>query len=78
MIIFLFLKGNLIHDSHAEVLARRCFMRFLYHELNMFVQNKNYQSEMLDKKEEENKFDVKEDLEFILFTSHVPCKYSNL
>jgi len=77
LLYIFYLKGNLIHDSHAEVLARRCFMRFLYHELQAFVQNSDYQSEMFVKKEK-YKFDVKENLEFLLFTSHVPCKYSNL
>ncbi|XP_035226965.1 tRNA-specific adenosine deaminase 1-like isoform X2 [Stegodyphus dumicola] len=64
-------KGTLVCDSHAEVLARRTFMSFLYHHL-ILVLNKKY-SAVLFYDEVEDKFKLRCGIKFHFFCSHVPC-----
>ncbi|XP_017772843.1 PREDICTED: tRNA-specific adenosine deaminase 1 [Nicrophorus vespilloides] len=55
--------GDILNDSHAEVLCRRGFIKYLYLNLNdpnLFVKN-------------DNKFKLKDSVKFHFFTTHVPC-----
>ena len=65
--------GSLIHDSHAEVLARRCFVRYVYNEMKKLSTDNKYQSETI-LETQSGKFRVKDGVEFYLYTSHTPCK----
>ena len=59
-------QGRLVHDSHAEVVARRALRRFLLHEVR---------AERL-KEGSSGVFDgdgLREGVRFHLFTTHVPC-----
>ncbi|RNA08298.1 tRNA-specific adenosine deaminase 1 [Brachionus plicatilis] len=38
------LDGSFVHDSHAEILARRCFLRYVYNEMHQVTKSENYQS----------------------------------
>ena len=67
--------GSLIHDSHAEILARRCFLRFIYNEMRKLSLDDKYQSEIVAMATEPGKFRVKDGIDFFLYTSHTPCKY---
>ncbi|CAH0385929.1 unnamed protein product [Bemisia tabaci] len=64
--------GTLVHDSHAEVLARRGFLRYLYEQIEMFQRRGT--SDVI---EESNftieKFKLKDSVEFHFFSSHIPC-----
>uniref|UniRef100_A0A146LV80 tRNA-specific adenosine deaminase 1 n=1 Tax=Lygus hesperus TaxID=30085 RepID=A0A146LV80_LYGHE len=62
------MDGTVVNDSHAEVLARRNFLRYLYDQLEITVQcgpsifTKNNQ-----------KFQLKPGVKFHFYTSQVPC-----
>uniref|UniRef100_T1GLJ6 tRNA-specific adenosine deaminase 1 n=1 Tax=Megaselia scalaris TaxID=36166 RepID=T1GLJ6_MEGSC len=59
-------NGLILNDSHAEVIAKRAFQKYLFSELRkddgIFTFN-----------QETVQFEVKEDLSFHFYTSHVPC-----
>uniref|UniRef100_A0A7M5XCD4 tRNA-specific adenosine deaminase 1 n=2 Tax=Clytia hemisphaerica TaxID=252671 RepID=A0A7M5XCD4_9CNID len=62
--------GRLLNDSHAEVLARRLFMKYLYKEIRMALDCHNTNSIfVLDG----NKVRLKEDIQFHLLTTEIPC-----
>lgn len=58
--------GLIVNDSHAEVIAKRAFQRYLYSELK-----KN--NGILQFNDETKSFDLQEDISFHFYTSHVPC-----
>lgn len=63
-------RGGVINDSHAEVIARRSFLRYLYGELRslyVFGKSSVFQSGS------DNKCSLCPGVNFHLFTSHVPC-----
>ncbi|CAD5118259.1 DgyrCDS6981 [Dimorphilus gyrociliatus] len=62
-------KGNLIHDSHAEVLSRRAFLRYLYDEIERI--NDGGISKYIDFKS--GKFRLKDNTKVIMFCSRTPC-----
>lgn len=67
--------GSLVHDSHAEVLARRCFIRYLLNEISKIKcsDDKSCTSDIVEHSDEADKFRIKPNLEFVLFISHTPC-----
>lgn len=71
------LDGTLVHDSHAEVLARRCFVRYLFNEIIRLQSDETYISESLhyDRSSKYKKaFSIRSDVKYVLFISHTPCK----
>lgn len=58
--------GLIINDSHAEVIARRSFQRYLYSELRKH-------NGIFKFNETTKTFDLQEDISFHFYTSHVPC-----
>lgn len=45
----------------------------MYNEMNQILDSNDFSSDVFILKD--NKFSVKEEIQFILFTSHTPCKY---
>jgi len=62
--------GGLVADSHAEVIARRATILYLYGQLKQLLNHEN--SELFDRIED-GKACVKPGTKFHLFTSHTPC-----
>ncbi|XP_059478440.1 tRNA-specific adenosine deaminase 1-like isoform X2 [Neocloeon triangulifer] len=62
--------GGLVSDSHAEVLARRTFLLYLYGQLSLLGDGQ--ESEVFEKSET-GKAHLKPAIRFHLFTSHTPC-----
>ncbi|KZS18938.1 tRNA-specific adenosine deaminase 1 [Daphnia magna] len=63
--------GDLLNDSHAEILARRGFLRYLYHHIEIAVSGKESDIFVVDPKTK--KFLQREEVSFIFFSSHTPC-----
>lgn len=66
-------KGDLVNDSHAEVLARRAFLRYLYGQLSKVVRGE--ESETIERVPDREYFycRLKPGVKMHLFTSHTPC-----
>ncbi|XP_047528716.1 tRNA-specific adenosine deaminase 1 isoform X2 [Vanessa atalanta] len=60
--------GNILNDSHAETFARRGFLIYLYENIINTIENK----QSIFHKEEE-KFRLRENIEFIFYSSQMPC-----
>ncbi|XP_069491561.1 tRNA-specific adenosine deaminase 1 [Ambystoma mexicanum] len=63
--------GDALHDSHAEVIAKRGFQRYLLHQLSLAVCHKK--DSVFLPSAETGKFKLKPEISFIFFTSHTPC-----
>lgn len=64
-------QGDILSDSHAEVLVRRSFIRFLYHHMKLLLQKQT--SDVLCFNENSGKFCLKPEIQIHFFISHVPC-----
>ncbi|EGO27228.1 hypothetical protein SERLADRAFT_434997 [Serpula lacrymans var. lacrymans S7.9] len=64
------LKGDILHDCHAEVLARRCAVRWFLEEIARFAADQR--SEWIER-HPSGKFSLKEGLRMIMYISTVPC-----
>ena len=68
------LRGETVNDCHAEIVARRSFKRFLYAEVNSIVND----GESILFKRNEDKLEIKRDVECHLYISTAPCGDSAL
>ncbi|KAF9246899.1 hypothetical protein BU15DRAFT_84498 [Melanogaster broomeanus] len=64
-------QGDALHDSHAEVLARRCARRWVLEEIGRFVA-RDGQSRWLAR-DREGMFGLKEGVQLIMYISTPPC-----
>lgn len=58
--------GDILNDSHAEVMCRRAFLRYIYDQMSK-------DTSLLSFDPETKKYDLNSDAKFHFFTSHVPC-----
>uniref|UniRef100_A0A336MNS5 CSON014700 protein n=1 Tax=Culicoides sonorensis TaxID=179676 RepID=A0A336MNS5_CULSO len=65
-------NGNTLIDSHAEVLARRGFMRYLFYELRKSIQSPK-SSIFIRDEANNNRFKLKKGISFHLYISTAPC-----
>ncbi|XP_031421227.1 tRNA-specific adenosine deaminase 1 [Clupea harengus] len=64
-------KGDILNDSHAEVIARRGCVRYLIEQLRLAVSGET--SSVFCPAEELGKWKVHPEVSFVFFTSHTPC-----
>ena len=64
--------GSRINDSHAEVIARRAFLRYLYVHVEKFYDGDHKQS-IFEKESKGSRLAVKPGIKFHLYTSKTPC-----
>ncbi|GCC27682.1 hypothetical protein chiPu_0006108 [Chiloscyllium punctatum] len=63
-------NGDVVNDSHAEVTARRAFLRYLYYQLKeAFEERKS----ILAAGKCKGKWQIKSGISFVFFMSHTPC-----
>ena len=65
-------QGDKVHDCHAEVLARRGMLRFLYAQLEKIKNGCQHQSIFM-KNEDSDLYTVRDGVSFHLFISKPPC-----
>jgi tRNA-specific adenosine deaminase 1 len=66
-------RGNLLADSHAEILAKRGFQRFLMKCALTWHGNQSSHANPIEYVQSTNKFQVKKGCRFHLFVSDSPC-----
>lgn len=63
-------NGDTLNDSHAEVMCRRGFLRYLFEQINHSMQS---DASIFTFDQTAKKFQLAKDVSFHLFTTHAPC-----
>lgn len=69
-------SGDALHDSHAEVLARRGVIRWLYEEVQRSHAGGLTASEWIEHRQESGKYGLKDAVELHMYISTIPCEWS--
>ncbi|KAF5921593.1 hypothetical protein HPG69_009162 [Diceros bicornis minor] len=66
-------RGLALNDCHAEIISRRSLLRFLYTQLELYLNNKDDRKRSIFQKSERGGFRLKENVQFHLYISTSPC-----
>lgn len=66
-------QGSMVHDMHAEILTLRLFNWYLLKEMSLLIENDQYSSQIIEKREDEAKFSLRENIKLALYISEPPC-----
>ncbi|XDB47103.1 hypothetical protein AB1E18_000719 [Capra hircus] len=66
-------RGLALNDCHAEIIARRSLLRFLYTQLELYLNSRDDQKRSIFEKSERGGFKLKENVQFHLYISTSPC-----
>lgn len=64
-------SGDILNDSHAEIIARRSFQRYLLHQLHLAAVLK--EDSIFVPGTQRGLWKLRPDLSFVFFSSHTPC-----
>lgn len=62
--------GDILNDSHAEVMCRRGFLRYLLEQIDLAMSQNN---SIFSFNHSSRKFNISSDISFHFFTTHSPC-----
>lgn len=65
--------GSVLHDSHAEIMARRGFLKYIYSQMLQTKVNTNSSTSIFTYDTLLNKFHLNENVSFHFFSTHSPC-----
>ncbi|NXN48825.1 ADAT1 deaminase, partial [Rynchops niger] len=63
--------GDILNDSHAEIVAKRSFQRYLLHQMGLALSHQ--QCSIFIAGTETGKWKLKPNIIFVFFSSHTPC-----
>ncbi|XP_009957614.1 PREDICTED: tRNA-specific adenosine deaminase 1 [Leptosomus discolor] len=63
--------GDILNDSHAEIVAKRSFQRYLFHQMSLAASHQ--QCSIFIPGTEMGKWKLKQNITFVFFSSHTPC-----
>ncbi|XP_075463257.1 double-stranded RNA-specific editase 1 isoform X1 [Ascaphus truei] len=66
-------RGLALNDCHAEIIARRSLLTFLYTQLELFISTKEDQQKSIFMKADRGGFKLKDNVQFHLYISTSPC-----
>jgi double stranded RNA-specific editase B len=67
------LTGQSLNDCHAEIIARRCLMRYCYQQLQMLIDNETDSSSIFVRISGQQRYQLKTSIAFHLYVSTSPC-----
>ncbi|KAM6222376.1 double-stranded RNA-specific editase 1 isoform 2-T2 [Rhynchocyon petersi] len=66
-------RGLALNDCHAEIISRRSLLRFLYTQLELYLNSREDKKRSIFQKSERGGFKLKENVQFHLYISTSPC-----
>lgn len=66
------LNGQSLNDCHAEIISRRCLIRYCYQQLKLLIEDNNNES-IFEKIADTDRFRLKSSIAFHLYISTSPC-----